>query len=93
MLDKICLTLYLFLGVCGQNPFDFSQSAWAGCDLPTGPGIDYKWALFVASTKNYEYYEMFASYQQCQDAGKEYAAHYDGNGNPLYQCRLAIRDH
>ena len=25
-MDKICLTLYLFLGICGQNPFDFSRA-------------------------------------------------------------------
>ncbi len=62
--------------------------AWAGCE-----GAQYKWALYIASTKNYEYTDMFTSYQQCADTGNRNAAHYDGNGNPLYECRLVVKDH
>ena len=52
----------------------------------------YKWALFIASTKNYEYIEMFTSYQQCKDTGEQSAAHSSAKG-PLYECRLVVKDH
>src|SRR5262245_32190723 len=77
-----------WVGLSGPTCIDLGD-AWNTAAAGGQP----KWALFMATTKNYDYAGvMFTSYQECQEAGKAYAAHYDGDGNPLYECRLVVKD-
>jgi hypothetical protein len=83
---------------CGrEGTFFESVGAIKGFACIPGRGVRperavYKWALFVASTKNYEYVAMFTSYQDCKENGEQQAAHFDGNGKPMFECRLAVKD-
>jgi hypothetical protein len=84
-------TLLILVWIQSAGAFEQIPGA-DGCPFASCSKYKYKWALFTASTKNYEYAGTFASYQECKEFGERNAAHYSVDG-PMYECRLAVKDH